>query len=890
MAHVLRFGSALLLLACLSCGDDSGSQDAGGGDVVGESRWTDGIPERVEPADGSTQDLPDGVSPGDRSEAGLDDGLPETAAEAEAGPGETADAEEPPITGHWEQLVTAQLGEHVLKSIWGFDDGNVLAVGEAGLVAAKVKDTFVPAFQDPSLNILNGVWGSGAADVWTVGMYGLIYHYDGLTWGMPKYCSTVADCSFAGDCLVAKCQQNECIYTPTGKPGCCGSEHLDTGFDQGIGAFQVADLYAGTPDGGLVWQAASFVAADGTPRYVSAPNALYFGNPGKSCAFDPGKICPDYSNGKAVGATASSSPVTIPPTAENVTLSFQLFIDVEASPLNDVLKVRVLNSGKWEDVWNKSSLAGNYTKGFVPIQADLSKYVGKTVRFQFYFDSVTAENNALEGIWIDNVVLTSTCSVAGSLAGKFPTLWSVWGASPKEVFAVGSQGWVVSYDGVSWQKQSGGEVYEPLAVHGVSADDVVLAGKAGLVLHAKGGGWEKEEAATTKDLVRVWGTSAKQYVAIGPNGTILLYDGTSWHLKSGGTANLNDLIGFAENDYYIVGSGGTVLQFNGNTALVQPPPTMANLHGIWGSSADDLTVVGDKLIARGPAVALVEETGLPILTNWKGVWGTGVHRYVVGDVGKAMHHDGTAWKKMDTGTESPLRAVWGFAENDIYAVGEAATIVHYDGTAWKPMKAIGPAEAVFTDVWGLAPNDVYVVASLEGIGYVLHWDAKSWKVVLSSTDADLRHVHGTSGKNVFAVGETGTIIRYDGKGWGLMPVEPYIQEDGSEYYVTQDLYGVFAMSENDVWAGGEQGVLVHYDGAAFTLAGMLEAKLRAIWGLNPKTIWAAGNSGVMFRFDGEAWNLEPTGTVATLYAMWGDKQGGVYAVGDNGTVLKFVRD
>jgi len=883
MVRLLETAGACLLLLLFSCSSGTQREDASTVDLPGdvETGQFDLEADSPPPVD-IAPDLPDIVE--------VTDLQPETAADS-AGDLETFDGIEP-IVGHWEQLTTAQLGEHVLKSVWGFDDGNVVAVGEAGLVAAKVKNTFVPAFQDPSLNILNGVWGTDSEDIWTVGMYGLIYHYDGVGWSMPKYCLTAEDCSFSGDCLLAECNNNECFYTPTGKKGCCGSEHFETDFDSAgaFNGFVVEDLYKGTPDGGLNWQVASVIAADGTPRYMSAPSALYFGDPTKKCGFNPDALCPDFSNGKTVGSTVSSPPVTIPPTAETATLAFYLYIDVEASPYADVLKVNVLNSGKWEEAWNKSSLSGNFLKTFMPIEVDMSKYVGKTVRFQFYFDSVTPENNALEGVYIDNIKLTSTCSLAGSLAGKFPTLWSVWGAASDQVFAVGSNGWVLYYDGTSWQKQAGDETYEVTSIHGPSSNDMVLVGKSGLVLHSKGAGWEEENSGTAMDLVKVWGTSPTKYVGLGPTGTLLTYDGTKWTVNSGGAANMNDLIGFSDTDYYIVGSNGSVIHYDGLSFQQQPASVFPNLYGVWGEDGQNLTVVGDKVVAHGSADFLTEDSSVPIVTNWKAIWGKDGHRYVVGEFGKIMRYDGTQWFKMNSGVETALLDVWGFDQNDIYACGEGGVILHYDGTKWAPMKAIAPEGVIFRDVWGPNPKEVYVVAEMDGWGYVLVWDGTNWKVALSATTATLRHVHGASGNNVFAVGQGGTIIRYDGNGWGLMPIDPYVMEDGSEFYITQNLYGVYAQGDNDVYAVGEEGVVVHYDGASFSLAGMLGSKLRTIYGLNPEALWAAGNSGVIFRFDGQQWYQEESGTVATIYAIWGDSAGNMYAVGDNGLILAFVED
>ncbi|MBM4353085.1 MAG: hypothetical protein FJ109_04700 [Deltaproteobacteria bacterium] len=796
------------------------------------------------------------------------------------------------ITGHWEQVNTAQLGEHVLNSVWGFADGNVIAVGEAGLVAAKVKDAFSVAYQEPSLNILNGVWGAASDDIWTVGMYGLIYHWDGLQWGMPSFCKGVGDCSFSGTCLLAQCVDNKCQYTPTGKAECCGSTHFGSTFDAGpdLTKFQVQDLYAGTSDGGVLWQVAGIVSADGKPRYMSAPSSLYFGIPGKQCVFDPAKNCPDYANGKPVGAVAASPPVSLPLAADQATLSFYLYLDVESSPLTDLFKVQVYNAGKWEDAWSKASLSPAAWKSFVPVKVDLSKYIGKTVQVRFYFDSVNANNNGFEGVYVDNVQISSTCSVAGALAGKFPTLWSIWGVDEDSIYAVGNEGVVLHWDGVSWQPHGGDTKGNIYGVGGSSAKDVVLVGGEGLVMRSNGGPWKKEISNTGKHLARVWCTSAVRCLAVGPGGGATYWKGGSWQANGTfGTGDLTDVHGLKDDDFYVTGRTGKLFHFDGSLAQPVAVPVTVDLWSVWVHDDGTLTVAGNDTVLSGPADLLVPEA-MPVITGWKGVWATGKERFVVGEYGKVLRDDGSGWKKMDAMVETSLLDVYGFGPKDVWAVGEGKTAVHYDGTKWTRVKVPGPAESVLSNIWGPAPDDLYVTAQLEDFGYLLHWDGKGFQIALAEAKVTLRDVHGTGDDNIMAVGQLATIARWDGKGWGLLPVDPYPLEDGSEYYVTQNLHGVFIRTPEDGWAVGEQGVIVHYDGVSFSLAGLFDVTLRDVFALSAENVWAVGNSGTVLRFDQGNWNQEPTGTVATLRGIWSDPLGNVWAVGDNGTVLRFVPD
>ena len=60
------------------------------------------------------------------------------------------------------------------------------------------------------------------------------------------------------------------------------------------------------------------------------------------------------------------------------------------------------------------------------------------------------------------------------------------------------------------------------------------------------------------------------------------------------------------------------------------------------------------------------------------------------------------------------------------------------------------------DVWGTADDNVYAVG--EG-GAIVHFDGTAWSKLTSPIVTTLNAVAGTS-TNVFAVGDAGTILRY----------------------------------------------------------------------------------------------------------------------------------
>lgn len=88
-------------------------------------------------------------------------------------------------------------------------------------------------------------------------------------------------------------------------------------------------------------------------------------------------------------------------------------------------------------------------------------------------------------------------------------------------------------------------------------------------------------------------------------GTILHYAGTSWSwVQSGG-----------QNDYW----------------------------GIWGSSSDDVFIVGSGSY----------------------------------DQGRILHYDGDSWTSMASGSANALYGVWGSSPTNVFAVGDARTLFHY---------------------------------------------------------------------------------------------------------------------------------------------------------------------------------------------------------------------
>lgn len=102
------------------------------------------------------------------------------------------------------------------------------------------------------------------------------------------------------------------------------------------------------------------------------------------------------------------------------------------------------------------------------------------------------------------------------------------------------------------------------------------------------------------------------------------------------------------------------------------------------------------------------------------------------------------------------------------------------------------------------------------------------------------------------------------------------------------LFAVWGSSPDDVYAVGDRGAIVHFDGSSWTA--MESGTTKRLWdvmGSSSSRIWAVGaNGAVLFKKSGRSWIQKEIGTPRTLYSLWVKEDGTVYACGTGGIVLK----
>lgn len=191
-----------------------------------------------------------------------------------------------------------------------------------------------------------------------------------------------------------------------------------------------------------------------------------------------------------------------------------------------------------------------------------------------------------------------------------------------------------------------------------------------------------------------------------------------------------------------------------------------------------------------------------------------------------------------------------------------------------------PQGNVLVGLWASSPRDVWAVGDR---GTVLRYNGLVWNRVETPARWGLKAIWGSGPKDVWLVGSGGLVLHYDGQRFETVPT-------GSQ----ATLLGAFGHrspgGETELWVSSSDGRVLHLQKGRFTAEDVGSADfLRAIAGTGPRDLWLAGAdtasaSGVVLHYDGERWR-EVLRTPEVLLGLT-LQDGQPWAVGAPGVVLR----
>lgn len=480
--------------------------------------------------------------------------------------------------------------------------------------------------------------------------------------------------------------------------------------------------------------------------------------------------------------------------------------------------------------------------------------------------------------------------------------FDVWGTDAESLYAVGMHAetgasvirrlengqWVLLPD-----IPGTGEQEAVTGVWGTGPDNVYFSRWKGSILRHNGLAWTSWSLEEPRDLHGIWGVDdSGEVFAVGTRDTLMRYDPaadrwvsmTSRIGRSG--IHFRGISGTSAHDIYAVGDDRTIAHFDGHAWSEQRATDQLlhsghyEFHAVWAQDRQRLAAVG-----RGElAVSGDTDERLAVLSSGSdhgivAIWPDGDGQWLAVDNSgnRLIFADG--WQILTAGTHV-VHGAWRGPDGKLFFVGPDRFLAWSRDTS-SDLQTIevtaGHADSVLHAVWGRSSEDVFAVGDN---GLLLHYDGSRLHS-FPATSKRLTAVSGTTLGSVFVVGEAGTVLRYDRTDWSelhLEDYEPAVQE--------MDLAGVWAVGDDEFFAVGNGGI-VHYNGDSADRLVHVEdtagRDLTTIWGLCPGRMFAVGRRGAILYHDGVAWTEVATRTV-------GEPQNALYGIGGQDDSIWFTGD
>jgi photosystem II stability/assembly factor-like uncharacterized protein len=221
-----------------------------------------------------------------------------------------------------------------------------------------------------------------------------------------------------------------------------------------------------------------------------------------------------------------------------------------------------------------------------------------------------------------------------------------------------------------------------------------------------------------------------------------------------------------------------------------------------------------------------------------------------------------------------LRIPPGETKGDLPALCDFYISNPFTSPPWKEQES-----GTSLELYSVSALDSSHVWAVGNIGKILFFDGVSWAVQPLVTAQKLNSVSALDSSHVWVVGNSGKILFFDGVSWAVQTSGTY-----DEYY------GVFALDTTHIWAVGEDGTILFSADAGVTWTPQTSGTskdLRSVHAFDAIHIIAVGDDGIIITSAnaGATWTVRTSGTTKDLYGVYILDATHAWAVGQDGTVL-----
>jgi len=234
-----------------------------------------------------------------------------------------------------------------------------------------------------------------------------------------------------------------------------------------------------------------------------------------------------------------------------------------------------------------------------------------------------------------------------------------------------------------------------------------------------------------------------------------------------------------------------------------------------------------------------------------------------------------------------LSAVWGTSEGNVYVAGKTngprGIILEGKGGSWTTVwteqqdspDRVCPYCYDIEDLWVADTGELFGAGAP---GAIVQGNLSEINVTVCGWDAPdeidfFYDVYGSSNEDVWAVGDFGTVAKYDGERW--LRLDPGVSDH---------LLGVWGSGPENVYVSGWGGTVLRYDGANWISEEVpTDEDLSRIRGLSVEDIYVVGQEGGILHKNADGWSLEMKFENMLLFDIFPFPDGTVFATGVDDT-------